>query len=89
MPKTKRDLLKRKVGHAYHNATIGIAHLQEIEEQFRGPHPELADALVTCCVTLDMARDIMAEFWTACWGGTIEPYQSWRTTGQQYREKHK
>lgn len=78
MPKTKRDLLKRQLAHAYNNCDLAGAHLQQIIVAFEPVHPELAEPLVVAQQTLLAIMEVMRKFADVSWGIIDPPWDSWR-----------
>ena len=68
MPKTKRDLLKRQMAHAYNNIKRAIGHLSNVETEFHNVHPELAEGLQVAMVALNDFLSLLDHFAAEAWG---------------------
>lgn len=87
MPKTKRDFMKRHVGHAWHNIETAQGHLNVVRETFEPIHPEYAKLLQAAMMGLEQVLEIVKAFATHAWGGMPKKLESWRNTGQEWRKK--
>lgn len=89
MPKTKRDFMKRHIGHTWHNIETAQAHLNTVRETFAPVHPDYAELLELAMVALEQVLEIVKSFATHAWGGMPKKLESWRNTGQAWRQKQK
>ena len=78
MPKTKRDFLKRSIGHAYVAIERAQGHLADVWSQFRGTHPEMADGLDAMLHVLEGVQSAIDAFCESAWGGAPSDYETWR-----------
>jgi len=85
MPKSKRDLLKRQVGHSYRNVSLAINHLAKVEHSFAVHHEDFAQYLQVMIVTLDAVRDGIRDFSLKAWGKFPDDPESWRNVGKPDR----
>lgn len=89
MPKTKRDHLKRHIGHTWHNIETAQGHLNIVRETFAPVHPEYAKLLELAMTCLEQTLDVVRSFAIHAWGGMPKKLESWRNTGQEWRQKQK
>jgi len=80
--KTKRELAKRQIAHAYRNVCLAMRQLGALETQFAKGHKVHAEHLQVMIVTLDLIRDGIKVFCTDAWGGYPENWESWRNVGK-------
>jgi hypothetical protein len=83
MPKTKRDLLKRQIAHAYNNITLAVEHLAMVEAPFHDVHPELAEAIQVSIVGLTEVKHVLEQFIKAAWGSLPADFETWRNVGDK------
>lgn len=86
MPKTKRDLLKRKLADAYRSITLAMGSLAELQEIFDGVHEKHSQFLKVAIVTLDFARNALTNFATETWGHAPKDWSSWRAQPKRKRD---
>lgn len=89
MTKTKRDFMKRHIGHTWHNIETAQGHLNTVRETFAPVHPEYAKLLELAMLSLEQTLNIIKDFATHAWGGMPKKLESWRNTGQEWRKKQK
>ena len=68
MPKSRRDLLKRQMAHAYRNIGYAMGHLANVQQPFAEQHPHLAEALEVCIVALHDLQGLLDHFASEAWG---------------------
>lgn len=78
MPKTKRDLMKRQLAHAYNNFNLAGGHLQVVIDEFKPVHPELAEGLELCQALILQAMNLLVAFATIAWNNPSPDWDSWR-----------
>lgn len=78
MPKTKRDLLKRRLAQAHHDLHKAAENIIPLEQQFRGPHADLANILALALVGLDNLLQLIDVFADRAWGYHPDDYETWR-----------
>ena len=78
MPKTKRDLLKRQIAHAYANCFRCVDHLNLVYEAFKDVHPEMGEALEAAILSVVLASDIIEKFASEAWLIEKEELLIWR-----------
>jgi len=78
MPKTKRDILKRKLAQSYNLLDTSLEYLRELEEIFRPVHPEYADFLVLIAQNIIVTQEFMMQFWEKAWGKRPRDIDAWR-----------
>jgi hypothetical protein len=78
MPKTKRDLLKRQLAHAYANCHRAVNHLSLLHDAFKDVHPELGDSLETAIMSIVLGADIIEKFANEAWAIEPEELVQWR-----------
>lgn len=83
MPKTKRDLMKRQVGHVYNNLNLAGGHLQQLIDEFQPVHPELAEVLEAMQGGILVQLEMLNKFVFACWGVIDPPWDSWRNVPER------
>jgi len=88
MPKSKRDFLKREIGHGLHNLDMAELRCYNVMETFQEHHKELADILGLAILTISEAKELIAVFCKRAWGATPERVKRYRNTGQEWKEKH-
>ena len=89
MPKTKRDFLKRHIGHTWHNIETAQGHLNTVRETFAPTHPEYAKLLELAMTSLEQTLEMIRAFATHAWGGMPQKLESWRNTGHEWRKQQK
>jgi hypothetical protein len=78
MPKTKRDMLKRQVAHAYSNCFRAQIHIASVWQQFKDVHPEDAEALNVMLQTLELTIDMLEKFANKAWLLDASEIEEWR-----------
>ena len=78
MPKTKRDILKRKLAQSYNLLDNALVYIRELEEIFRPVHPKHADMLVLIANVIIQAQEFMMQFWEISWGKRPRDIDAWR-----------
>lgn len=68
MPKSVRDLLKKKTGQVLNNSAKAVLDLNELYDAFKEHHPDLAQNLATQMLIIAAARDKVIEFAGDAWG---------------------
>jgi len=81
MPKSKRDLLKRQIAHAYRNVSTAMDHIAQVEEPFAEQHEDFAKYLQVMIVTLDAVRNGLKDFCVKAWGSFPDNWETWRNVG--------
>lgn len=89
MPKTKQDFMKRHIGHTLHNLEVAQQHLNVVRETFQSVHPQYAKLLEASMIAIEQVSELIASFAKHAWGGIPKKLQSWRNTGQEWRQKQK
>jgi len=77
MPKTKHDMLKRKLAQVYLGLDREMLGLVELHEIFEPDHPELATALLCSIESLDMVQVLLTRFWREAWGTADPRWETW------------
>jgi len=88
MPKSKRDFLKREIGHGLHNLDMAELRCYNVLQEFEKHHPELASLLGFAILAIDEVKEIIGDFCKHAWGSTPERVKRYRNTGQEWKEKH-
>ena len=78
MPKTKRNLLKRKLAQSYHYADECLYRLKDLHLTFAPVHPELAEGLEVAAQLVIQAQTIMETFSLAAWNTKKESLMTYR-----------
>jgi hypothetical protein len=78
MPKTKRDLLRRQIAHAYRNVELATWHISQVWEQFDQANKDEVMYLDMIIYDLDIASKLIKEFAIKCWGHWPEDIETWR-----------
>lgn len=89
MGKTKRDFMKRHIGHTWHNIETAQGHLNVVRETFAPVHPEYAKLLELAMTSLEQTLNMIRAFANHAWGGMPKKLESWRNTGQEWRQRQK
>lgn len=77
MPKTKRDLLKRKIAYAHRNCDQAVEHILSVQEQFMAAHPELGAVLQTAMESIYLGQTLLERFAVAAWGSLPKNWADW------------
>jgi len=77
MPKTRRDVLKRRVAQAYNNVDRALANVRDLHDQFDPVHPEYGEFLVVIGQTLTQVHKLLMEFWVHAWGELPDDIETW------------
>lgn len=80
MPKTKRDLMKRQLAHAYMNLERSLEHLNIVRETFAEQHTEYAAFLQAMMETVLFAQNNVRLFCIHAWGIAPSDFETWRAT---------
>ena len=86
MAKTKRDLLKRQMAHAYNNIKRAIGHLANVETEFHDVHPELAEGLQVAMVALNDFLSLIDHFAAEAWGRDSINWDSYANVPERTKE---
>jgi hypothetical protein len=87
MPKTKRDLLRRQIAHAYRNVELATSHIAQVWEQFDQAEKEEVMYLDMIIYDLDIASKLIKEFAIKCWGHWPEDIETWRNVPEYTRKE--
>lgn len=78
MPKTKRDLLKRRMGQAHNNVQRALADVKDLHETFSPSHPLYAEYLEAIAICLIEVQKMMLNFWVHAWGKPPKDITKWK-----------
>lgn len=76
--RTKRDDIKRQLGHTLRNLKLAEQHLATVWQLFSEVHPEHAAMLDTILSMVYMAETLLTDFSKASYGYVPEDLQAWR-----------
>ena len=77
MPKTKRDLLKRRTASIILHLDKSQAYLLEMADTFREHHPEYADYLEIIAYGVEQNKQWVFDFWRLAWGKLPSDWKRW------------
>lgn len=86
MPKTKRDLIKRQMGHSYNNIKRAMGHLANVEVEFHDVHPELAEPLQVLIVALGDMLGLIDHFASQAWGRDSIDWEAYANVPERTKE---
>ena len=78
MPKTKRDVMKRKLAMAYDRLEASYIHIAQLEVTFRDTHGDLADGLVCTAELVQSAQTTLEAFAWFAWEMDKESIQRYK-----------
>lgn len=78
MPKTKRDLLKRKVAQVYEHLEYCLVYLAELYTIFEPVHPEHAEMLMLLAQATTQIQENIKTFCIITWGKIPKHFDRWR-----------
>jgi hypothetical protein len=67
MPKTKRDILKRKIAQAIQHQADTILAINVVYEEIKDQHPETGEILKTAMLAENALRDALIKFSVDAW----------------------
>lgn len=82
MPKTQRDLYRRKLAQAYININWAATYLLELYNVFNPVHPELGAYLQGALEGLAVNTEILTQFAQDAWGKETPDWIAWAATGK-------
>ncbi len=82
MPKTQRDLYRRRLAQAYININWSATYILELYNIFNPVHPELAAYLMNTLEGLEVVTDLLTRFAQESWGHTEINWASWSADGR-------
>lgn len=82
MPKSKRDLLKRQIAHAYMAMDRAIIHLDTVAKPFEEQHPELTEPLIALILMLDEGKKVIDAWVAKVWQREGMDYEDWANEQQ-------
>lgn len=85
--RTKRDMLKRHIGHAWTNIERAQSHMLYVKEVFDPVHPDYGELLEAGVLMMEQALGVLKAFATHAWGGMPEKVERWTNTGYDWRHK--
>ncbi len=88
MPKTKRDLLKRQVAHAWLDLDKAGGHLAQVIAAFIDVHPELAAPLVAVEEGILIQQDVLKAFVKEAWGMENPDWLAWQNEPERRTVSH-
>lgn len=77
MPKTRRDRLRRNIGHVSYHLNRAASSISVLEDAFRDPHPEDADILIQLLEGVGSMLGVLS-FLADKWGWGEIQERSWR-----------
>jgi hypothetical protein len=77
MPKTKRDLLKRKLAQAYNLIDKATAYITEVGAEFDGVHEQETESLGIVVATCESLKMILDLFCQDTWGMDPDEIKKW------------
>ena len=87
MPKTKRDLLRRQIAHAYKNVELALGHIANVWEQFDAADKDEVMYLDTIVYDLEIVTKLIKEFAVVCWGYWPEDIETWRNVPEKPKQE--
>lgn len=78
MPKTHRDILRRRIAQVVNLTEISETYLLEVKAEFDPVHPELGEILQKTLETLELSIRLLEAFCTHSWGGYPADWDTWR-----------
>lgn len=82
MPKTHRDLIKRKLAQAYININWAGKYLLQLKQEFDPIHPEIGQYLEEALEGLAIETDILTHIAKNITGAEQINWQAWAATGR-------
>lgn len=79
MPRTRRDVLKRKVAQVRHHINIAVGVLTDLHDQFAPVHPEDGQILETLGVYFLKGNEAVEMFYDKTWGSLPSDWDVVRT----------
>ena len=87
MPKTHRDLLKKKLGHALNNIERAQMRCLELRDTFAPSHPSEAELLQATMLGLEVCLESLRSFAIFAWGIVPSTVERWRDTDLEVEDE--